>query len=94
MLGQPPEVKASVVKQYGEGRAQLDWYVLSQSSEPGESGAPVLTNSGEIAGILIGGVNYANGSQLSIVTGLKSLELFLKAPTGRRLVADKRPYRK
>jgi S1-C subfamily serine protease len=78
MLGQPLDVRSSVIKKYGEGRASLDWYVLSQPSRPGESGAPVLSSSGRVAGLLTGGVNYANGSQCSIVIGPRALASFLK----------------
>ncbi len=63
ILGQPEDVRTSVTARYGEDRASLDWFVLSRPSLPGESGAPALSRAGKLAGVVLGGIRYADGTE-------------------------------
>ena len=85
ILGRPDDVYRQVEKKYGASRAGLDWYVLSESSFRGLSGAPVLSSSGRLTGVLIGGVKYPGGPERTLVMGLKALKSFLRRAAPREL---------
>jgi S1-C subfamily serine protease len=84
-LGQPADVRASVAYRYGEERARLDWFVLSPASRGALGGSPVLSRSGEITGILIGGVASASGSEHSLAIGAGALTSFLHQAAPREM---------
>ncbi len=81
-LGQPAQAKRLIAKTFGSKRAATDWFVVAQPSHKGLSGSPVLSDSGRVVGVLIGGLEPQEGPDMSIVMGPETLASFLDIAHG------------
>jgi hypothetical protein len=78
-LGQTLEARKLIESIYGTERADQDWFLISQSGYKGLSGSPVITESGRVVGVLIGGIESPGGGKISVVMGAKALTAIVDA---------------
>ncbi len=73
ILGQPLAVISEMLSAYPEQRLSSSWYAISQETDKGYSGAPVVSATGTVVGVLVGGLEDKNGDRVAIVTSSTEL---------------------
>ncbi len=82
-LGRTVATQRLIAEAWGVERARSGWFLISQAGHPGLSGAPVLSSSGRVAGVLIGGIELPDGPKASIVMGPEHVARLLERLSDR-----------
>lgn len=83
ILGMPREVARAVTWTYGSKKLASNWFVLSQTTERGNSGAPVLDKSGRVTGVLVAGIQRSTAEANSLAVDSVALKQFLRSNAPR-----------